>query len=52
MLENLNESKGIDFELSNKKSQSTFSKNVNKGAAPKPTDIQKMFDNIIKKEGK
>lgn len=52
MWDNLNESKMVDFELSSKKSQTTFSKNASKDTAPKPADIQRMFDTIIKKEGK
>lgn len=52
MWDNLNESKMVHFEISNKSSQATFSKNASKDTAPRPADIQRMFDNIVKKEGK
>lgn len=53
MYENLNESKLMsNIELNNKIRSETFSKNANKGIAPKASDIQNMLKSINKKEGK
>ena len=53
MYENLNESKLLsNISVGSKFKDVSFSKNANKGNAPKPSDIQNMIKSINKKEGK
>lgn len=53
MYENLNESKLLsNISVGSKFKDTSFSKNANKGNAPKPADIQNMIKSINKKEGK
>lgn len=53
MYESLIESKLMtNYESINKLRNGKFSKNSNKGTAPKSSDIQNMLKSINKKEGK